>query len=158
MKSRNATSKKTSKKRARSPFPKRILVPVDFSESTEKVIEYAVPLARQFGAKMILMHVVEPMIYPPEAGFVPVDETQVIQSAKRRLRQLAASVKAPRLIAKSAVALGSPYHEICEAAPTLGVGLIIISTHGYTGLQHVFMGSTAERVVRHAPCPVLVLK
>ena len=53
---------------------------------------------------------------------------------------------------------GRPYEEICHAAKTVGADLIILPTHGYTGLKHVWLGSTAERVVRHAPCPVLVVR
>ena len=64
----------------------------------------------------------------------------------------------PKLVEKLLVRFGRSYHEIAEAARTLKVDLIIISTHGYTGLKHAFLGSTTERVVRHAPCPVLVVR
>lgn len=148
----------SSVKGNKAAIPRNILLPIDFSESTDKVLDYAVPLAGKFCAKIVLLHVVEPMIYPPEAGFVPVDETKVIQAAKRRLKQIGEGISPSNLSVKSLVRLGSPYHEISEAARELKADMIVISTHGYTGLKHVFMGSTAERVVRHAPCPVLVLK
>src|SRR5438046_2829865 len=64
----------------------------------------------------------------------------------------------PRLIEKTLVRFGKPFQEICDAARGLKVDLIVISTHGYTGLKHAVLGSTAERVVRHAPCPVFVVR
>ncbi|HTD65875.1 MAG TPA: universal stress protein, partial [Candidatus Limnocylindria bacterium] len=64
----------------------------------------------------------------------------------------------PALIKSTVVRNGVPFHEIAQAAATLKIDLIVISTHGYTGLKHVLLGSTAERVVRHAPCPVLVVR
>ena len=64
----------------------------------------------------------------------------------------------PKLIEKTLVRFGRSFHEIADAARTLKVDLIVIATHGYTGLKHALLGSTTERVVRHAPCPVLVVR
>lgn len=132
---------------------KRILVPVDFSPCSEKALAYAVPFARQFGAELTLLHVVQP--YPPIAEMGPVD-TDVVQEAKQDLEKLRAQVGIPP--ACSLLRVGDPDLEILDAAKTLGIDLIILSTHGRTGLGHLLLGSTTEKVVRHAPCPVLVVR
>jgi universal stress protein A len=137
---------------------KSILVPLDFSAASEKALTYAVPLAKQFGAKITLLHVAALELYPNDFGFIPVDDAKFNRKAKERLELLGARVIAPELLERTLVRKGVPFHEITNAAKQLHADLIVINTHGYTGLKHVFMGSTAERVVRHAPCPVLVVR
>ena len=81
------------------------------------------------------------------------------EAAKGRLETLSRQARIPaRMLEKLLVRFGTPFAEIADAARSLKVDLIILTTHGYTGLKHVFMGSTAERVVRHAPCPVLTVR
>ncbi len=142
------------------PNIRSILVPVDFSRPSEKALDYAASLAGQFGAKLILLNVVEP--FPtPDFAYSPMalDDNVIVAQAQEHLKKvLARSGLDSAVVEKSLVRHGSPYAEITDAARTLKVDLIVISTHGYTGLAHVFMGSTAERVVRHAPCPVLVVR
>jgi nucleotide-binding universal stress UspA family protein len=136
----------------------KILVPMDFSGESMKALRYALGFAGQFGSRIVLAHVVEPMVYPPEAGFIPLDPSHLVKAAKRRLVAIAReSVPANRL-GGTRVTLGNPPREIAALAGRLKANLIVLSTHGYTGLQHVLLGSTAERVVRHAPCPVLVVR
>jgi universal stress protein A len=134
---------------------KSILVPLDFSIESKKALAYAISFARQFGAKLTLLHVVEPI---PET-VLAMENEKVMENCKRAL---ALVVKANRieqnLMEKILVRYGRSFNEIAEAARTLKIDLIIIATHGYTGLKHVFLGSTTERVVRHAPCPVLVVR
>jgi nucleotide-binding universal stress UspA family protein len=136
-------------------------VPIDFSESSGKALDYAVPFARQFGAKLTLLHVVEPVAAPDFANSFPlmVENDRITAACKAQL-QLLVKQKAiePKLVEKTLVRQGRSFHEISEAARTLKTDLIIIATHGYTGLKHAFLGSTAERVVRHAPCPVLIVR
>jgi nucleotide-binding universal stress UspA family protein len=138
---------------------KKILVPLDFSQRSEKALRYAIRFSEQFGSALTLLHVIQPMVYPADFGYPPtvvdtLDDT-VRRSAEEKLGAMAAqlSVKAQTLIR-----LGQPYHEIATAAKELRIDLIIITTHGHTGLKLALLGSTAERVVRHAPCPVLTLR
>ncbi len=138
-----------------------ILVPIDFSPASEKALAYAVPLARQFGAKLTLLHVVEPVATPDFANSFPlaVENDKVMAKCREHLEGVSRSLEIePKLIEKTLVRLGRSFHEITEAARTLKVDLIIISTHGYSGLKRALLGSTTERVVRHAPCPVLVVR
>ena len=140
---------------------KSILVPIDFSTPSKKALAYAVPFAELFGAKLTLLHVVEPVATPDFANSFPLlmENDKVIAACKARLasllRQKAIDSK---LVEKMLVRQGRSFHEITDAAQTLKTDLIIIATHGYTGLKHALLGSTTERVVRHAPCPVLVVR
>jgi universal stress protein A len=141
--------------RFNSPFRiKSILVPIDFSAASKKALKYAVPFAEQFGAKLTLLHVVEPL-----GGSLAMENDEQAAACKSHLEMvIKRQAINPALLDKTLIRQGRSFHEIANAARTLKVDLIIISTHGYTGLKHVFMGSTAERVVRHAPCPVLVVR
>jgi universal stress protein A len=146
------------------PLPlriKSILVPLDFSPPSKKALDYAVMFARQFKAKLTLVHVVEAVATPDFAASFPLtmEDDKLMAAAKNRLE---GAVKAARIsrtvVEKILVRFGRSFHEIADAARTRKVDLIIIATHGYTGLKHVLLGSTTERVVRHAPCPVLVVR
>jgi nucleotide-binding universal stress UspA family protein len=139
---------------------KDILVPVDFSEPSLKALKYALAFAEQFGAKLFLLHVVEPVVVPDFASVpMPMDNNRLATSAKARLEHLCKRRGLERrLVHKKLVRTGTPFREITDAARALKVDLIVIATHGYTGLAHAILGSTAERVVRHAPCPVLTVR
>jgi nucleotide-binding universal stress UspA family protein len=118
-------------------------------------------LARQFGAKLTLLHVVEPAGMPDFVATFPLlmENDKVTAERKRHLDRVVRHLEIdPRLIEKTLVRHGRSFNEIADAARTLKADLIIISTHGYTGLKHALLGSTTERVVRHAPCPVLVVR
>lgn len=140
---------------------RRILVPVDFSEPSRKALRYARPFAEQFGARLTLLHVMEPIIYPPELGYVsfaPQEaEDQRLVDLQAKLKQLAGELGATVPV-QSVVRVGRAWKEIVDAARAQETDLIIVATHGYTGLQHALMGSVAEKVVRHAPCPALVVR
>ena len=138
-----------------------VLVPLDFSPSSEKALAYAVAFARQFGAKLTLLHVVEPLAAPDFAGSFAwmMENDKVTVECQRHLdRVLRDLAIEPTLVEKVLVRHGRSFHEIADAARTLKADLIILSTRGYTGLKHAMLGSTTERVVRHAPCPVLVVR
>jgi universal stress protein A len=141
-----------------APLPvfqlKKILVPTDFSECAKKALQYAIPLAGQFDAELTLLHVVQP--YPPALEMPPVDP-YMIQDAEQEMKAFRGIV-GDAVSAKTVLRTGTPCVEIVEAAKELGSDLIILSTHGRTGLAHVFLGSTTERVVRHAACPVLIVR
>jgi universal stress protein A len=137
---------------------KNILVPIDFSKISQEALEYAVPFAKQFGAKITLIHAVEPLPYTPNTSNVLLDDIFPVKVMKKLLQNLARDTVDPELLNKVLVGMGTAFEVIINTARDSNIDLIIITTHGYTGLRHVFMGSTAERVVRHAPCPVLVVR
>jgi len=149
-----------------SPLPgikiDKILLPTDFSEPSKKALRYAKAFARQFGAQLVLLHVVEPVPYTADFGYGPVVRTQpdprFLKRSQTHLRAIQQRQLCPECRCDSLVRGGFAFDEIAKAAKELKVDLIILATHGWTGLDHVLSGSTTERVVRHAPCPVLVIR
>ena len=141
---------------------RRILVPIDFSASSRRTLQAALPFARQFGAKIALVHVIEPMLLPENLMLavpeLPAIGNDLMADSQKRLEQLAVQEIPAEHRLPTQVRVGRPFDEIIRVADENQVDLIVISTHGYTGLKHVLMGSTAERVVRHASCPVLTLR
>lgn len=137
----------------------KILVPIDFSEFSYKSLDYAVAFALQSQAEILLFHVV-PLNYV-DAEVIAFDfsqlEKQTAASCESRLQKLCAERVEPSIRSGVRVAIGRPLEEIIDAAKKFDADLIIMSTHGYTGLKHAFLGSTTENVVRYAPCPVLTL-
>jgi nucleotide-binding universal stress UspA family protein len=140
---------------------RKIMVPLDFSEPSHQALHYARVFAEQFGATITLLHVVEPMLYPAELGYVPLAAEDLDQKrmadVKNRLSALAAQM-GDNVKVETVLRLGRSWREICDSAKAANTDLLIIATHGYTGIKHALMGSTAERVVRHAPCPVLTVR
>ena len=140
---------------------KTILVPHDFSAPSRKAFKYAYRLAKEFGSHLILLHVLERV---SSRGFIELTKGQgsfekKLASAEKNLRVLLSSAEVGGLKeTRSALRRGIASHEIVEAAKDFDVDLIVIATHGYTGWKHFCIGSTAERVVRAAPCPVLVVR
>jgi len=140
---------------------KSILVPLDFSPPSKKALDYATGLARQFKAKLTLLHVVEPVGTPDFAASFPLvmEDDELMAAARKELEQQVKAARLPRpMVEKILVRFGRSFHEITEAARTRKVDLIVIATYGHTGLKHALLGSTTERVVRHASCPVLVVR
>ncbi len=143
------------------PEIRKILVPVDFSDYSKNVIRYAADFARTFGAGMHLVYVFRPIFDEIEAG-VMCESVQITnelqQYAGERLRKLAEEEIGGDVPVETIIRIGVPFVEINKTASELDVDLIIIATHGHTGVQHLLFGSTAEKVVRKAPCPVLSLR
>ena len=136
---------------------KNILVPVDFSDLSLKSLQYAIPLARQYGAKLTLLYVVEPLAYAPELAYgtpLPPDPAAQVRTDLEAVRK--ARIPAD-ITVDVAVSEDFAHTGVVESARSLCADLIVTTTHGRTGLTHLFMGSTVEKIVRHAPCPVLVL-
>jgi nucleotide-binding universal stress UspA family protein len=133
---------------------KKILVPVDFSDCSKKALQYAIPFATQFDSELTILHVVQP--YPAVPEMAPVD-VETLQDGRHRLEGLRETI-GTAVRSTTSLRTGEPHLEIAEAARELGIDLIILSTHGRTGLAHMFHGSTAEKVIRHAPCPVLIVR
>ena len=139
---------------------RKILVPTDFSELSNKAVERAVALAHRFGAKIDLVHVLEPPPYP-EFGYVhvPMKEGALRKAAEAHFERLRSEIPAlVDLVDYTPVRTGNAPYEIVQAARQLNSDLIVIGTHGRTGIKRLALGSTAEKVVRHAHCPVLVLR
>lgn len=139
---------------------KRLLVPIDFSEPSLKALRYAVPLAEKLAASICLVTVVEKGSFLHDLKRVPIvfSEETLVEDAKAKLVILAQKEIGKLTPVIPQVRVGKAHEEIIAAAKRLEADLIIISTHGYTGLKHALLGSTAELVVRHAPCAVLVIR
>jgi nucleotide-binding universal stress UspA family protein len=144
------------------PNIKKVLVPVDFSDYSKSSLRYAVNFAKHFNADIYLVYVVEPMVYPPDFSMgqiaIPSVDIEMDKRAAEELSNLAKKEIPPEIKSKTIVKTGKPFVEIIETAVEENVDLIIIATHGHTGIEHVLFGSTAEKVVRKAPCPVLTLR
>ncbi len=137
-----------------------VLVPIDFSPQSLDAIKFALPLLKNFGAQLYLVHVFEPSYPLASMAAIPliVPELQVGERIRDQLKNVAKKYSI-ELRRENIYALkGRPYEEICRLAGDAKIDLIVLSTRGNTGLKHLVLGSTAERVVRHSPCPVLVVR
>ena len=139
---------------------KEILVPIDFSDCSKKDLPYAVALAKQHEATVTLLYVVTPPIPMGEpSGMDYVQFTSETRArTQRQLQSLAAEEVRGQVVTKSVVRSGAPTQEILATAASMPADLIVISTHGRTGLTHALLGSITEHVVQRAPCPVLVVR
>lgn len=139
---------------------KRILVPIDFSDCSKKALQYALPLAKEHRATLTLLYIVPPAYRGDEYAAINYAqlEESMIEGGKKELTKLATDEVPDGLSSDILVVVGSPAREIIETAKSLPADHIVISTHGRTGLKHVFLGSVAEHVVRRAPCPVFVVR
>jgi len=143
---------------------KKILCPTDFSENSERALKYALALATLSQADLQLFHVVEPITYPQSTEFFePVlDEVELMMKMEtafqQQLEDQVTTLKAQYPKIKGKLVTGNTFLEIIQAARDDDVDMIVMGTHGRTGLAHVLIGSVAERVVREAPCPVLTVK
>ena len=135
----------------------RIVVPVDFSETSRKAFQYAAATALEFGAEIWLLHVVQTYPVVPEMPIAMVDAmTPATNSAVQDLEQWAKTIGPIRTAC--AVRVGDPAGEIAAFAKRNHADLIVMATSGRTGLAHLVVGSVAEKVVRTAPCPVLIVR
>jgi nucleotide-binding universal stress UspA family protein len=143
---------------------KRILVPVDFSAPSLQALDYAIEFGRPFTPQFIVLHVVEPAYYllPGEVYDGGLDiglmQRELERGRREELARLAAKLHKRRLALRTLLSVGAPDRVIVATAKKLNADLIVMSTHGRTGLSHVLMGSVAERVVRSAACPVLTVR
>jgi nucleotide-binding universal stress UspA family protein len=139
---------------------RNVLVPIDFSAPSLEAIEAALPLIKHFEAELHLVHVFEPDYPAASIVAIPlvVPELEVGQRVRRRLRDVAKDYSVPLRPANIHALKGRPFEEICRLAQEIDIDLIVIATRGNTGLKHLVLGSTAERVIRYSPCPVLVVR
>ena len=143
------------------PFEK-ILTAIDFSESSDFAFEYALTLAKQFQAELTIMHVInEPVdlrgFYVPHISFEQL-EKEIEDGAERMMEKFSQTKMGDFTRYTTTVVAGIPYEEILRKAGETGASLIVLGTHGRTGIDHLIFGSTAERVVRGATCPVLTIR
>ncbi|HUI64134.1 MAG TPA: universal stress protein [Bacteroidota bacterium] len=139
-----------------------ILVPIDFSVHSKNALKYAIPIAEKFRAALHLIYVVEPTIYPADLGFgqvvLPGVEDELREKGAEELKSLIDKEIAGRVEASSAVRTGNPHQEILREAEERAVDMIVVATHGHSGVEHMLFGSTADRIVRNAKCPVLTVR
>jgi universal stress protein A len=141
----------------------RILVPMDFSPHALHAMDYAAGLAAHLGAAIELFHVVEDPVLSNASAEIYVPNLEelrdsLIDDAGRRLAKCKAAIRGRGVPVMTTIRLGRPAYTIVEYATAARPSLIVMGTHGRTGLAHLLMGSVAERVIRTAPCPVLTLR
>lgn len=138
-----------------------IIVPFDFSEYAEKAFLWAQSLAERWGARLLLLHVVPQPSYPTNVlgvHFNVMDfEASLWSEAEARLTEFVSRAATTAVPIDIRVVKGEPFADICRVAEEERADLIVMGSQGRTGLSHVLLGSVAERVVRYAPCPVLVV-
>ena len=140
----------------------RILIPTDLSECAERARSYACELAKRFTAELHLLHVMQPVVLPgcaaPVPGIIPEELLHHEQNAQRELEEWNdPAFEHTKRVVRSVI-MGTPFVEIVHYARTQNVDLIVMGTHGRSGLAHALMGSVAEKVVRNASCPVLTVR
>ncbi|MGQ4809874.1 putative universal stress protein [Candidatus Entotheonellaceae bacterium PAL068K] len=133
-----------------------LLVPLDFSPDAERALDYAVELAQQFQARLTLMHVV----YMPPTTEVHLAAylSEIEAGAEHDMQLYEKRVQDTGLALETILVRGVPFREIINLAEAQHVDLIVMGTHGRTGVKHLLLGSVAERVARLAPCPVLITR
>jgi nucleotide-binding universal stress UspA family protein len=138
---------------------KRILVPTDFSESADHALTYGVSFAREYEAELILVHVVETLTVGYASDLFPVPMAEVFDEisgyAKTEIGKHATAIREKGIAVREMVVQGKPSAEITRIAKEESVDIIVLGTHGKGMLDQALFGSTAERVIRKAPCPVL---
>jgi nucleotide-binding universal stress UspA family protein len=151
---------------SRVPTFNKILAPTDFSEDSKLALTYAVTLAQKFSSEIIVVHVDQPLAPVMVSELNPGLDVSTMNRIAEEGRLLAlkeldattARLRESEVKVRSLMRVGAPFLEIIHAAQSEGTDLIVMGTHGRSGLAHVLMGSVAERVVNKAPCPVLTVR
>lgn len=139
----------------------RILCPVDFSPTSEEAITCALDIGRKFGSRIYILHVMDETIMDSLfLGDSPIDSVRasLTRKAERAMDEFVRRLVRHFENFDIVFASGIPAREIVKTAENLTASLIVIGTHGRTGIEHVLFGSTAEKVIREAPCPVLAVR
>ena len=145
---------------------KRILVPTDFSESSERALKYAVRLGRPYKAEIVVLNVFHLKEYlgllSQKEDINSATANQVLEASKvgaiEKLEELIRRVDGKEVVMLPILLIGVPFEEIVRYAGEHEADLIVMPTHGRTGLAHFLLGSTAERVISHSDCPVVVIR
>lgn len=140
----------------------RILVPMDFSENSKAALQYARGLAEQFGAEVHLLHVIsnDTTMAIGSDGFFSVSDSvmqEIRDAVTRQLQESAATIQNSVKQVVQETREGAPFAEIVQYAKSNDIDMIVLGTHGRTGISHLLIGSVAEKVVRKARCPVLTI-
>ena len=138
----------------------KVMAPVDFSKESLLAVKFAASLVQQYRAKLYVMHVLQPL-HPRLRGymedFLEIQEKMVLEAEKDVKKIVPAKIR-ESIRVETVVEVGNPHHAIVEKAKELEIDVLVIATHGRTGFSHVLIGSVAEKVIRHAPCPVFVVR
>jgi nucleotide-binding universal stress UspA family protein len=140
---------------------KKILCPVDFSKFTSEVVTYAASMAKQYGAELHMLHVIPNLTYftPYESFLTPENlvamEKNIQDEVDRDFGRILSRVD---IDAKKVVRTGVAFVEIIDYAKSEGMDLIVMGTHGRSGIEHILIGNVAEKVVRKSPCPVMTIR
>ena len=141
---------------------KEIVVPTDFSEHSLRAIDYSVEIGDKFTSHLTLVYVVEPLLQAADLTWTTVDFEELNKAHKRSAEQQLQQLHDDRIpkdvSCSTAILFGKPFVEILKYAKEENADLIVMATHGRGAITHLLMGSTAEKVVRKAPCPVLTVK
>ncbi len=141
---------------------KHIVVPTDFSERSLRALDYAIGLAEKFSSKLELVYVVEAGLHPADLAWTNVDYGDLNKQHQEAARKYMDSIVKDRIPqgipVGISILIGKAFVEIVRFADSENADLIVMATHGHGGVSHLLLGSTAERVVRKAPCPVLTIK
>jgi nucleotide-binding universal stress UspA family protein len=139
---------------------RRIVCPTDFSPTAGRAVAYAAEMARTFGAELTLLHIVPEMNYPLRsfgmASAFPHLHEELHKRADDELQKVKASIADAKV--NTMLRDGEAHMQVLECAKAIGADLIVIGTHGYTGIKHAVLGSTAEKVVRLSETPVLTVR
>jgi nucleotide-binding universal stress UspA family protein len=141
---------------------KEVIVPTDFSEHSLRAVDYAIEIAEKFGSRLKLIYVIEPFLQAADVSWTSVDFDELNKShqksAEQQLDQILKERIPKSVVAESMILFGKPFVEIVKVAREDNADLIVMATHGRGAVAHILMGSTADKVVRKAPCPVLTVK
>jgi universal stress protein A len=140
---------------------KKILCPVDFSEYTPEILEYAAGLAKQFAAELHVLHVIPNLNYfsPYESFLTPDNLTAIERNIENEVNSdFEKATKNLGISVEKVIRKGVAFVEIIDYVKAKGIDLIVMGTHGRSGVEHILIGSVAEKVVRKAPCPVLTIR
>lgn len=135
---------------------KTVLFPTDFSTAAEPALHVATSLAREHGARMLLLNVPPPPAMAPKPYWPETEFNNLVEASQIRLNELASTIHF--IDVETHVAMGDPGAAIVNTAERFGADIIVMGTHGRTGLSRLLLGSVAEYVLRHARCPVLTIK
>jgi nucleotide-binding universal stress UspA family protein len=140
----------------------KILVPTDFSESAAYALPFAIDLARKYGASLHVLHVVEPIVAPVDFAWgtysYPDIEKQLSGYVEETLKRIVKEQIPADIKTEISNLHGKPWREIVTFAREAGMDVIVVATHGLSGLSHALYGSTAEKIIRKSPCPVLTVR
>lgn len=137
---------------------RQVVFPTDFSDYSLQVLPYAVSLCRMFDARLTLVHVAETPLFMPEMLPQTTVEIEIEQRTQAEQQLHRAACTAVGVNVDTEVRMGQPHRQIAEVVAERGADLVVVPTHGYSGIRHVLFGSVAEKVVRSAPCPVMTIR